>query len=135
VELTRKRPRIKICVHVIIGLPDEKKEDMLETASEMGHLKLDGIKIHPLHVIKGTKLEEFSKNNSYRLMKLNEYVSLAADFLEYLWPNTVIQRITADCPRELLVGPSWILEKNKVIEKIENALLKEDKFQGRLYKE
>lgn len=135
VELTRKRPRIKICAHVIIGLPDEKKEDMLETASELGHLKLDGIKIHPLHVIKGTKLEEFSKNNSYRLMKLDEYVSLAADFLEYLWPNTVIQRITADCPRELLAGPFWILEKNKVIEKIENALLKEDRFQGRLYKE
>jgi radical SAM protein (TIGR01212 family) len=135
VELTKERKNIKICVHVIIGLPGEAKEDMLETAKELGRLKLDGIKIHPLHVIKGTKLEVLLNNGLYRLLELDEYVGLAADFLEYLWPNTVIQRITADCPQEFLVGPLWIREKNRVLQRIEEELFKKDKFQGRLYKE
>ncbi len=135
VELTKKKKDIKICAHVIIGLPGETKEDMLETAKELGRLKLDGIKIHPLHVIKGTKLEELLNNGLYKLLELDEYINLAADFLEYLWPDTVIQRVTADCPQELLVGPSWILEKHRVLGGIEDEFLKKDKRQGRLYKE
>ena len=134
VELTKKRKNIKICAHVIIGLPGETKEDMLETAGELGRLKLDGIKIHPLHVIRGTKLEEFFNNGLYSLLGLDEYTSLTTDFLEYLWPNSVIQRISADCPKEFLIGPSWVLEKNRVLRKIEHALLEKGKFQGRLYK-
>ena len=130
VEITKKR-NIKICAHIIIGLPQETKEDMLETAKEVGRLKLDGIKIHPLYIIKETKLEELFKSGSYKPLELDEYISIATDFLEYLWQNTVIQRITADCPHELLVTPLWLLNKNKVLNEIENALLRENKFQGR----
>ncbi len=135
VSLTRKRKNIKICAHVIIALPGETREDILLTAKELGCMKLDGIKIHPLHVIKETKLEQLLNNGLYKLLEIDGYISLATDFLEYLWPNTVIQRITADCPEELLVGPSWILDKNRTLEKIEKALLEKGKFQGRLYKE
>ena len=135
VELTRKRPKIKICAHVIIGLPEETGRDILETAGEMSRLKLEGIKIHPLHVIKGTKLEGFFNKSLYKPMQLDDYVRLVADFLEHLWPDTVIQRITADCPSQLLAAPRWILNKSQVIREIESALSIEDKFQGRLYKE
>lgn len=134
VRLTRKKRNIKICAHVILGLPDETKDNMLETAREIARLKLDGIKIHPLHVITGTKLEGFLKQGLYKALGLGEYVSLVTEFLEYLRPDTVIQRITADCPREFLAGPSWILDKNRVLERIEDILSKEGKFQGRLYK-
>ena len=134
IELSRKKRNIKICAHVIIGLPEENRKDILETAKEIGRLKLDGIKIHPLHAIKDTKLEELIKSGRYKLLELNEYVDLVTEFLEYLWPNTIIQRISADCPQALLIGPSWILQKSRVLEDIENILLEKAKFQGRLYR-
>lgn len=135
VERTRKRDKIKICAHIIVGLPREKREDILETAKGIGHLKLDGLKIHPLHIIKGTKLGEQFKNGLYKPLELEEYISLVAEFLEYLWPHTVIQRITADCPRELLVEPVWILQKNKVLKAIDDILLSKGSFQGKHYEE
>ncbi len=130
-ELTRNRKNIKICAHIIIGLPYETRKDILETARTVGRLKLDGLKIHPLHIIKETKLEEFFKKGLYKPLQLDEYVSLAVEFLEYLWPETIIQRISAECPREFLVGPLWILEKNKVLSEIEKRLLEENRFQGK----
>ena len=133
VELSRVR-NIKICAHIIIGLPGETKEDILATAKELGRLRLDGLKIHPLHIIKGTKLEELFRKGLYRPLELDEYVNLTAEFLEYLWPKTVIQRLSADCPQELLIAPLWIGEKNRALKKIEDTLLKENRFQGRLFK-
>ena len=135
VNLTRERKNIKICVHVIIGLPYETERDILETAEILGRLKLDGIKIHPIHVIKRTKLEEIYKKKQYRPLELDAYVDLAVGFLEYLWADTVIQRITADCPRELLIAPMWIVDKNKALGKIEEKFLQMNTFQGRLYQE
>lgn len=134
VELTGKRKNIKICVHVIVGLPGETKDDILETAKELGRLKIEGVKIHPLHIIKDTKLEELYRKGSYKPLGLNEYIDLATEFLEYLWPGTVVQRITAECPKDLLVEPQWISDKHKVLNGIEHRLIKEGKFQGRLYK-
>ena len=117
-ELTKKR-NIKICAHLIIGLPEEGKSEIVETAKEMGRLKLDGIKIHPLHIIKGTKLEELFERGLYRPLELEDYVDILKEFLNYLWPGTIIQRITADCSREFLVAPEWILDKNRLLNLIE----------------
>ncbi|MCQ9208345.1 MAG: TIGR01212 family radical SAM protein [Omnitrophica bacterium] len=133
VEQTRKREKIKICAHVILGLPGETEKDILATAKELGRLRPEAVKLHPLHVIKGTKLEEIFAQGRYRPLGLPQYVSLVTKFLEYLWPQSVIQRITAECPRQFLVAPLWILDKNKVLKQIENTLAKEGKFQGRLY--
>ena len=133
VKLTRKRKKLKICAHTIVGLPGETREDILETAKELGRLKLDGVKIHPLHIIKGTKLEQLFEKGLYRPLDLEEYISLVTEFLEHLWPRTVIQRLSADCPRRFLVEPLWILQKNKVLNGIEEALLRKGSFQGKLY--
>ncbi|MCK4591795.1 MAG: hypothetical protein KAT86_08580, partial [Candidatus Latescibacteria bacterium] len=81
-----------------------------------------GIKIHPLHVIKGTELEAIFLKGGYQPMELEEYVDLAAEFLEYLSPNTVIQRISADCPKEWLVAPLWISDKHRVLRRIEERV-------------
>jgi len=135
VKLTRKKKNIKICAHVIIGLPHkwggrETREMIMATAREMGRLELDGIKIHPLHIVKGTKLETIFLKGGYPPMDLEEYVELAAEFLEYLSPRTVIQRISAECPREWLVGPRWISDKQKVLRKIEEKMRHKGISQG-----
>ena len=103
-------------------MPYETKSDILETAKALGQLKIDGIKIHPLHIIKGTKMEKLFVKGVYKPLDLEQYVSLVVKFLEYLWPETVIQRITADCHREFLIAPLWILEKNKVLEEIDKRI-------------
>jgi radical SAM protein (TIGR01212 family) len=107
VELTRNY-NIKICAHVIIGLPGETKDMMMATAKELGRLKIDGVKIHPLHVVKGTKMEEIFCRGEYLPLELDEYANILSEFLSYLWPKTVVHRITASCPKEFLVAPSWI---------------------------
>jgi len=132
-ELTRKEKDIKVCGHVIIGLPFETEDMIVETAKSIGSLKLDGIKIHPLHIIRGTKLEELYNKGRFAVLDMNEYVDLAKKFLEYMWPRTVIQRISADCPEDLLVSPFWILNKSAVLKLLEEKLKKDNTFQGKLY--
>ncbi|MCX5781986.1 MAG: TIGR01212 family radical SAM protein [Elusimicrobia bacterium] len=132
-DLTRKNKKIKICAHVIIGLPGEKKKDLINTAKEVGRLKLEGIKIHPLHVVKETELEKLYNDGTFKPLGLKEYVDLASNFLEYLWPETVVQRITADCPRDLLIAPEWINNKTLVLREIDKTLIEKNTFQGRLF--
>ena len=98
VHQTRKRKGIKICAHIIIGLPGESKEDMLQTARELGRLKLDGVKIHPLHIIRGTRLEELFNEGLYTPLELQEYVSLVTEFLEYLYPFLLLHLQLSDYP-------------------------------------
>jgi uncharacterized protein len=111
VELTKKR-NIKICAHIIIGLPNETRDDILETARGLQRLKIDSVKIHPLHIVKGTNLEKIYNQGLYKPLELEEFTDLTADFLERLGPDIIIQRIGADCPEELLVAPSWISKRN-----------------------
>jgi len=112
-EATRRR-RIKVCSHVIIGLPGETEEMILKTAEAMAGLKVDGIKIHPLHVVKGTPLEELFRREEYTPLELDEYIRLLKGFLERLWPETVIQRLSAFCPDDLLIAPKWVSHRNIV---------------------
>ena len=131
VARTRKQGNIKVCPHVIIGLPGENREDIMATAREMGRLKVDGIKIHPLHIIAGTGLEKMYREGLYQPMTLENYVSLAVEFLEHLDTATVIQRVTAECPREMLVAPDWILDKSKVLNRIAKELRQSGRYQGK----
>jgi len=132
VKITRKH-KLKICAHIIIGLPYETKDMILKTAKAMGNLKIEGIKIHPLHIIKETALEELFKQGKYTPLKFNNYLDLLVDFLTYLWPKTVIHRVSAYCPPEFLVAPPWILERNKVEGELEKRLVEKNYFQGKLY--
>ncbi len=133
IKATREKKDIKICVHIILGLPGETKQMILETAKALALLKVDGVKIHPLHIIKGTKLEEMFRQGLYTPLKFEEYLDLVVEFLEYLWPETVIQRITADCSRDFLVEPLWLLERDRLLEKTENTLEQRNTFQGKFY--
>lgn len=113
VSLTRKY-RIKICAHVIIGLPNETEEMVLDTAKAVSDLKIDGIKIHPLHIIKGTPLETLFQQGGYEPLGLSRYLELLSKFLTLMRPDTVVQRVSAYCPPELLIAPGWISQRNIV---------------------
>lgn len=133
-ELTKKK-NVKICAHVIIGLPGETKQDILETAKECGKLKLDGIKIHPIHILKNTELENWYKKGRFRVMEMLEYVEILSEFISFLYPETIIQRLTADCDRDFLVAPIWLLEKQKMLKLLEEKMKEKNIFQGKNYRE
>lgn len=113
-ELTRRYP-IKICVHVILGLPDETEKMMMATADEMTRIKIDAIKIHPLHVVKGVALERLYNEGACSPLSLDEYSRLLKRFLEHLSPDIVVQRLSAYCPKDILVAPEWVSEKRQVL--------------------
>lgn len=117
VKLTKKFD-IPVCVHVILGLPGETKEDMMETAGSLNALKIDGIKIHPLHVLKGSRLEELYREGKIKLLEQNEYAELVSEFLSNLSPDIIVQRLTGQGSREDHVAPLWALDKAETIGKI-----------------
>lgn len=124
---------LKLATHIIVGLPWETKEIMLQTAKEVAALRVDGIKIHSLHVVKGTALAQIHERAPLRLLSLHEYSALAAQMLELLPPEMVIQRLTAECPDALLVAPEWTNHKTEIVSAITAELASRDSFQGRLF--
>ena len=123
---------IKICAHVILGLPNETKEDMLHTAQTIADLEIDGVKLHLLYVIKGTRLETFYRMGKYRCLEQQEYVDLVCDFLERIPPSMIIQRLTGDAHPEELLAPQWSLKKSETLAQIRSTLEKRDSWQGKL---
>jgi len=132
VEKTRKRG-IRICTHVILGLPFEDRDDMLATAEAVAAMGIDGIKIHLLYVIKGTRMEKLYLEGRYRCLGQEEYTDLVCDFLELLPPDMVIQRLTGDPHPAELVAPEWSLRKNETISLIKKALASRDSWQGKRF--
>jgi radical SAM protein (TIGR01212 family) len=125
---------IKICAHVILGLPDETGEDMLQTARTLADLGIDGVKLHLLYVIKGTHLETLYQQGKYICLEQQEYVDLVCDFLELIPPDTVIQRLTGDPHPAELVAPQWSRRKTETLSKIIKTLEKRDTWQGSKYR-
>src|SRR5690606_29950491 len=88
----------EICAHVMLGLPGETTEDMLETAREVGRLGFDAVKIHNLYAVHHTPMAEDVASGKVRLLELDEYVQIVVDFLELLPPDCVVERITGEAP-------------------------------------
>lgn len=124
---------IRTCVHLINGLPGETKQMMLETASYVGQLRPEGVKIHMLHVIRGTAMEKLYAAKKYRPMSMDEYVRLVCCQLEVLPPETVIERLTGDGNKETLVAPAWTRDKIRVLGSIDETLSRWDTWQGHYF--
>jgi uncharacterized protein len=131
VELLRKYPQIKIAAHVILGLPGETESQEQETAEVCRKLHLEGVKIHALYIAKETILARKYSEGKVSVLGREEYVRRVVRFLENLWPQTVIFRLSADCPAHMLLAPSWLLEKQKIIHGILDLLEKENTWQGK----
>ena len=124
-------PNVKIGVHIINGLPNEGHDDMINTARRLASLRPDLIKIHLLHVIKGTPLEKMYKNGSYSPIGRDEYINIVCDQLEILPSDIVIERVTGDGLESELVAPLWSQKKVTIINDIDKELVKRDSYQGK----
>ena len=113
---------LRVCVHVILGLPGESREEMLAMAPEINRLGPAGVKLHLLHVMKGTRLEELYHQGGLRLLERDEYAGLVCDFLELLDPHILIHRLTGDGGRDNLVAPLWSLKKFEILNLIDAEL-------------
>lgn len=132
VAATRKR-RLNICAHLILGLPGETRDDMLETARTVGRMDIQGVKLHLLYVVKGTELARLYRRGDYRCLEQEEYVELVCRFLELLPRKMVIQRLTGDPHSEELVAPAWSMRKTETLNLIKGQLENENSWQGRMH--
>ncbi|MBQ8264452.1 MAG: TIGR01212 family radical SAM protein [Oscillospiraceae bacterium] len=115
---------IHTIVHLILGLPGETREDMLESVRYVGRSGAGGVKLQLLHVLEGTDLAEDWRAGKFSCMGLDEYASLVADCIESLPPETVTHRFTGDGPKRILLAPLWSGDKKRVLNTV-NAVLRE----------
>lgn len=128
-----KRRGLRVCIHVILGLPGESYEMMMETADLLASLEIDGLKIHHLYVAEKTLLEKMYRAGEIKVMTLEEYIPLVCDFLERIPPYVTIQRLTGELKGEYLIAPKWNRSKRAVISAIEGELTRRGSFQGKIY--
>jgi len=124
---------INICAHIIVGLPGETRDDVLETAYTLAGLPIDGIKIHLLLALEGTTLGDLYTQGKISMMTKEEYVNTVCDILELLPPAMVIQRLTSDGYRDIFLAPEWGRNKLDVLNAIERELEKRNTWQGAKY--
>ena len=124
---------IKTCVHIMNGLPFETREDMLQSVIDIKHLDFDAIKIHMLHIIKGTALAYMHEKNHYDLISRDEYIELVVKQLEHLRPEVIVQRLTGDPIADDLIEPRWLLNKTTILNDIDKLMRKLDTYQGKYY--
>lgn len=112
---------IKVCVHIMDGLPEEKEDDMLRTAKAVANLKPHSVKIHATYVAKNTVLEEMYNKGEYKPLEMHEYIEILAKQLEILH-GIYIERLTGDGERASLVAPEWTLHKRYFLNQLNKYL-------------
>jgi len=133
--LNRLRTKnIETCTHIVLGLPGESSDDMRRTGEALAGLDIQGLKIHLLHLMKGTELERMYSHRQFEFLEKDEYVELVIDILEMMPPGVTIHRLTGDSPRDLLIGPLWSLNKWEVLNRIDARLIERNSWQGKLSK-
>ena len=121
---------INVCVHIINGLPFETREMMIQTAETVGKLGIHSIKIHLLHILKGTKLAQMYENGEFKALGMDEYVDIVCEQLERLPEQVIIQRVTGDGAKADLIAPLWSLKKFCVMNEIDKKMARENLYQG-----
>ena len=124
---------IEVVTHIMIGLPNENKDDLLNTIKFVNNHNIQGVKIHSVYVIKNTKLAEMYEKGEYISTALEEYIELATFTIANLNPNFVIHRISGDAPKDILIAPEWNLHKKWFINGIEKKLKEDELWQGKFF--
>lgn len=124
---------IEVIVHVILYLPGETEEMMMETISYLNHLDIQGIKLQLLHVLERTDLAVYYEKHHFHLPTLEEYVVLLGRCISHLRPDIVIHRLTGDGPKEILIAPKWTGNKRLVLNMIQKYLKTRNIRQGKEY--
>lgn len=129
--IDRSRNRgFETCAHVILGIPGETHAMMMETASEIGKLGFDAIKLHNLYAVRGTPLGEEVLKGKIKMMEYEPYIETLVDFLERIPPEVIVERISGDAPPDFLIAPQWCLRKSELRLAIENEFRRRGTMQG-----
>lgn len=124
---------IKVIVHMILGLPGESDEMMLDTARFIANSGAWGIKLQLLHVLKGTDLADDYNNHLFETMTMDNYIRLIGRIIELLPPDMVIHRLTGDGPKKILIAPLWSADKKRVHNSLMQYFTNNNIIQGRNY--
>ena len=125
--------KFDISVHIMLGLPGESHAMMMATADQVARWHPAGVKIHNLYAVEKTPMADEVRAGKTRLLELDEYVSLLADFLERIPPDVVIERVSGDAPPKDLIGPAWCLEKGEIIKRLNAEFERRGTHQGARY--
>ncbi len=126
-----KHTRLKVCVHLINSLPYETQEMMIESAKAIAALPIHAVKLHMLHICKGTKLALDYTKEPFALQSREEYIDTIIKQLEVFPSNIVIQRLTGDGVAEDLIAPLWTLNKTTILNDIDKEMVKRDTYQSK----
>lgn len=131
-KLTKERG-IHVCAHIILGLPNETKEDMLATVKTLADLGVDGVKFHCLCIFPNTKLYDLYEQGQITLLDEDEYIDIACDCLELLPEKTTIHRLGGNGLQAIKVAPKWLNKKFEILNKIDDILETRNSYQGNFY--
>lgn len=120
-----KKRNFEVIVHMILGLPGESEDDMYATVKYLSKKNIDGIKIHGLHILKGTRLASEYEKHPFKIMSLEEYTRVLINCLKLLPKDTVVHRMTGDGDKKILIEPQWSADKKRVLNYI-NKKIKEE---------
>lgn len=126
---------IRVGAHIILGLPGETREMLIQQARVLSSLPLTTLKLHQLQLIKGTRMaaEYESRPQDFHLHTADEYIDLVIDYIEHLRPDMVLERFVSQSPKELLIAPDWGLKNHEFTDKVKKRMRERDSFQGKLY--
>ena len=134
VEILNKY-NIDVIAHIMVGLPTETKQDIMNTVNFVNSHKLQGIKIHSTYVVENTKLADMYKKGEYKALDLDDYIETLIDIITHLNPNFIIHRISEDAPKDILVAPYWNAHKMWILHGFEKRFYARDLWQGKYYEE
>jgi len=122
---------LRVCVHIILGLPGETHDMTMQTADTLAGLNIDGLKVHHLYVAENTLLEKMYAKGGISLISLEKYIHLVCDFLERIPPGVAIQRLTGELTGDYLIAPKWGVSKKSILSAIENEFENRNSYQGK----
>ena len=124
---------IDVIAHIMVGLPNETKEDIQNTVQFINDHNIQGLKIHSCYIVKDTKLEEMYLQNKYIPLELDDYLNACAYILTHISKDIVIHRVSGDAPKDLLVAPEWNRHKKWIINGLDKLMIEKDLWQGMKY--
>ncbi len=124
---------ISVIVHVILGLPGESRQRILQTIDYLAQKKIFGIKLQLLHILKGTDLAKDYEKQLFSVYTKEEYIDLVIDCIEHLPKDVVLHRVTGDGPKSLLIAPLWSGNKKDVLNSLHHRFKERGAYQGRYF--
>jgi radical SAM protein (TIGR01212 family) len=131
--LKSKEHGILISAHVIFGLPGEQRDDVIKTAGFLNGLPIDGVKLHNLNILRGTRIADLYYRALLNPLSLENYADQVVDFLERIDPKVIVARLVAESESSCLIAPRWSLDKQHALDTIHGTFRKRMSFQGKYH--